>query len=425
MYMNFESFPKHTNKEEAKKKSNEMGAQKVALFGAAMMASVGATELHARENSDADAATHRIEMENTSNVSIDDGTTINFTDAAHAFATDMAESGEEEKGKGGTGGTGGSTETSKTKEGASKEKALEDKTKQIMEEVFDAGFSMGKADLSPAERLNIKNDFAKFAESIPQKVKDNPEKYKVVIEAYASGHKIVETGVDTGKRGRVTNNKDLALYRAQEALEVWKTIEEENLVPQGIQVSVETSEDGVYHGDLGVAIQEGRMIKISIRVIQETAATKTIKEGITALGDLSNISFVIIDRSPSMKAEAKQVEQIVTKFNQEKEGNISVFDLQTENGSKGNIEDHILSLEKALASITEPYSEKKIGFIITDEFQNRRYKDSVERINNIIRIAESLGIELVIKRYHGDTLEFSLQEVNALNILGKVKKASI
>ncbi len=294
-----------------------------------------------------------------------------------------------------------------------------------MEEVFDAGFPMGKADLSPQERLSIKNDFAKFAASIPQEVRDNPQKYKVVIEAYASKHKIAETGVDTGKRGRVTNNKDLALFRAQEALEVWNSIEQENLAPQGIQVSVETSDDGVYHGDLGAAIQEGRMIKISIEVIKESPAAKIVKEGITALGDLSNVSFVIIDRSPSMKTEGKQVEQIVNKFNQNTEGEIMVMDLETENGSKGSIEDHILSLEKALDNISEAYGEEKLGFLITDEFQNKRYEDSEVRINNLIAKAKSLNIKLVIQRYQdGDTNKFSVKEITPLNVLGKIKKAT-
>lgn len=423
MYMNFESFPKNNNEAESKKKSLDIDTRKAGLFGAAIMASVTATELQAAENPDADADNHRIEMEHTSPIAIDDSATINFMDAAHVFALDMAESGEEEKGKGGTG---GSSESAKTKEGAIKDKALEASTNKLMEEVFNAGFPMGKADLSPAERLNIKNDFAKFTASIPQDVRDNPEKYQVVIEGYASKHAIAETGVDTGKRGRVTNNKDLALYRAQEALDIWKTIEQENLAPQGIQVSVETSDDGVYHGDLGVAIQEGRMIKISIRVIQEKVATKTIQEGITPLGDLSNISFVIIDRSPSMKAEANGVEEVINTFNHNTEGKISVMDLETENGSKGNIEDHILSLEKALGNITEPYAEEKLGFLITDEFQNKKYADAEERINNIITKAKSLNIKLVIQRYaEGDTNKFSIKEITPKDILGRIpKKAS-
>jgi hypothetical protein len=413
--MNFESFPKNNSEKKEEKKPLEIDTRKAALFGAAMMASVGATELHAAENISSDTDGNRIEMASTDHSAIEDVAAINFMDAARDFSA-TTETGEEEKGKGGT------TEASKEK---GKETALDDRSKQLMEEVFDAGFPMGKADLSPQERLSIKNDFAKFAASIPQEVRDNPQKYKVVIEAYASKHKIAETGVDTGKRGRVSTNKDLALFRAQEALEVWKTIEQENLAPQGIQVSVETSEDGVYHGDLGAAIQEGRMIKISIEVIKESPAAKIVKEGITALGDLSNVSFVIIDRSPSMKTEGKQVEQIVNKFNQNTEGEIMVLDLETENGSKGSIEDHILSLEKALDNISEAYGEEKLGFIITDEFQNKKYEDSEARINNLIAKAKSLNIKLVIQRYQdGDTNKFSVKEITPLNVLGKIKKAT-
>ncbi len=95
--MNFESFPKNNSEKKEEKKPLEIDTRKAALFGAAMMASVGATELHATENISSDTDGHRIEMASTDHSAVEDVAAINFMDAARDFSA-TTETGEEEKG---------------------------------------------------------------------------------------------------------------------------------------------------------------------------------------------------------------------------------------------------------------------------------------------------------------------------------------
>ena len=419
--MNFESFkrPKNTGTSEIKKTANKA----VTLGVAAMMASVASNELHATETSiDAELLNkNAIEYHTTTgDEKISDENLISFADALKDFSINPSIEEEVKPIK--------KTVEKQAEEITKKvdEKSIEKQGENLRTlessnyaTFFDAGFEMGKADLSPEQQIQIKDDFKKFAESFPSEVLSNPEKFEVVIKAYASKHRIAEMGVDTGKRGKAFTNKELAQFRAEEAKSVWDDIAKEKNLPTNINVRIDTSHDGVYDGNTQKTLQDGRMIEISISVIQEKDTSLENTPSVFEQ-DLSQLAFVVIDRSPSMRSEARHAQAVVDKYNKQSGGNIQIINLETDRGYVGTVEDHIGTLEKLLSTITESYQEEKIGYVITDEFQNKKYADAELRIENIIAKAKELNIKLVIQKYQeGDTSILETKEVSTQSILGK------
>ena len=273
---------------------------------------------------------------------------------------------------------------------------------EIYEKVMDAGFAMGIADMSPERANEIKSEFAEFLDSLPQEIKDkiNSGEIEIVIEGSASKHPIAETGVDTGSRGKAFTNKQLAEFRAQEGVKVMKLALEETESITNATISPDTPKDGVYEGNPDEVLEEGRFVKIQLRTVLESNSDNNFEEGGNEnfeMTDLSNTSLVIIDRSPSMRAMAKLVQEAVEEYNKNFDGDIKIVDLEA--GKTKTVEDHYKTFADQLDLVEKPYAQTQEWHVWTDEYQNKIYKDFENKVEDLLAKAKDLNIKIIMHTF--------------------------
>lgn len=255
------------------------------------------------------------------------------------------------------------------------ENPLEDGIEKF-EKVFDAGFEMGKADLSPEQIAELKTEFIEFLDNLPQEVKEriNNGEAKIIVEGSTSYHIIDPVvGTDSGSRGQVFENETLAKYRAEEGVQALQGNVLGNV--EGIDSAViETSTRLYTQEDADGLIEEGRRLRI---VIEDTierspdSAIETIdqieelpdiiKEKIQASSKLETIlnsDLVIIDNSGSMAEDAKEVYSFIKNVEDELGKEIAKKNLLG-----GTIEAHMNTLKSSLADL----EDNTVVTILTDE----------------------------------------------------------
>jgi len=264
------------------------------------------------------------------------------------------------------------------------------------EHVFDTGFDMGKADLSPKQIDQLKVEFIEFLNNLPQEVKDriNNGDSKIIVHGGASYHVIdPETGVNTGSRGFAYYNEPLARYRAEAGVEVLQNDVFENV--SGIESASIDIETHIYgKKDVGKELEDGRRLRISIdEVIERISASEEvvdIPEEITKriienprLERILNSDLVIIDNSGSTLEDAAEVNAFIKEV-EDKIGK----EIAKKNLGGGDMEAHIGTLKTSLTDL----EDNTIVTIITDEpdstvpelnARNSQRTPALEKYNNI------------------------------------------
>lgn len=307
---------------------------------------------------------------------------------------------------------------------------------ETFEKVFDAGFEMGKADLSIEQIAELKAEFVDFLDSLPQEVKDriNSGESKIVIEGSTSYHVIDKNvGTDSGSRGQVFDNETLAQYRAQEGVKALQDNVLDNV--KGIDsATMETSTRQYTQEDADGVIEEGRRLRISIEDSIERSPASAVEEIIDQYEDLPdeikkkiessskletilNSDLVIIDSSGSMTEDAKEVYSFIKNVEDELGKEIAKKNL-----GGGNMEAHMRTLKASLSEL----EDNTTVTILTDEpdssFNEVNAKDSRREIG--LEKYEQLSNE-VIEELKERNITVYIQVLNPDHTEGGYKQFSL
>ena len=165
-------------------------------------------------------------------------------------------------------------------------------------------------------------------------------------------------------------------------------------------ISPDTPKDGVYEGNPDEVLEEGRFVKIQLRTVLESNSDNNFEEGGNEnfeMTDLSNTSVVIIDRSPSMRAEAKLVQEAVEEYNKNFDGDIKIVDLEA--GKTKTVEDHYKTFADQLDLVEKPYAQTQEWHVWTDEYQNKIYKDFENKVEDLLAKAKDLNIKIIMHTF--------------------------
>lgn len=305
-------------------------------------------------------------------------------------------------------GQGEETKSEEETTGNQEEGSIEENLETHIEKVeFDmtTSFELGNAVINEAEQEKMQSSITNFFDNLPQEIKDriNNGESVISINSGCSPELIAKTGIESG-RGIVHNNIELATERANEGFEkvVEPSLNESGLnsgkviytIPENgvdndnpiryVTISIEDKIEVL--NDLKIELKEGGDVEIEIEKI------------------LSNTYGVIIDESPSMEKDAKEVRSLINEINENSKEEVREFKLDA--GFDRMHEQHLKTIDGILDGIEEPLLEKKYLIIYSDEpdvnseiEKNNQISDYENKLQETIDRSKDLNIEIVLRAF--------------------------